>query len=173
MSTSEFAGCEPLTNTAHAIPESEYARRLSERQQQLASVRVLHQRLWTYLIAATWLASLVAWAALSSHLVSALWILLPSVVVLAIIKSLMKNARIHSRVQRIVSFYELGVARLRHQWQGRGIGGEQFRPDNHAYASDLDLFGAGSPCLNYFCTARTGIGPGYAGELVAQPGRMR
>ena len=52
MSTSEFAGREALTNTAHEIPESEYTRRLSERQWQLACIRVLHQRLWTYLIAA-------------------------------------------------------------------------------------------------------------------------
>ncbi len=157
MSTSEFAEREALANIAHDIPESEYARRLSERQRQLASIRGLHQRLWTYLIAAALAGIVVAWAALSSHLVSALWILLPSAVVLSIIQSLTKNARIHSRVQRIVSFYELGVARLRHQWQGRGIGGGQFRPDNHAYASDLDLFGTGS-LFELLCTARTGIG---------------
>ncbi len=168
MSTSEFAGREALTNTAHEIPESEYACRLSGRQRQLASIRVLHQRLWTYLITAALAGIVAAWAALSSHLVSALWILLPSVVVLSIIQSLTKNARIHSRVQWIVSFYELGVARLHHQWQGRGIGGGQFRPDNHAYASDLDLFGTGS-LFELLCTARTGIGRAVLAKWLLNP----
>lgn len=157
MSTSEFSECEASTNTANETPDGEYARRLSEQQRQLAGIRVLHQRLWTYLIVAALAGIVVAWVAFSSHLVSALWILLPSAVVLFINQSLKKNARLHSRVQRIVRFYELGLARLRHQWQGRGVGGEQFRPDRHAYASDLDLFGTGS-LFELLCTARTGIG---------------
>ena len=111
---------------------------------------------------------IVTWAAFSSHSISALWILLPSVFVLAVLKSLTKNARIHSRVQRIVRFYELGVARLRHQWQGRGISGEQFRPDNHLYASDLDLFGAGS-MFELLCTARTGIGGAMLASWLLHP----
>jgi len=157
MSTPEFSECEASTNTANETPDGEYARRLSEQQRQLAGIRVLHQRLWTYLIVAALAGIVVAWVAFSSHLVSALWILLPSAVVLFINQSLKKNARLHSRVQRIVRFYELGLARLRHQWQGRGVGGEQFRPDRHAYASDLDLFGTGS-LFELLCTARTGIG---------------
>jgi predicted ATPase len=168
MSTSEFAGREVLTNTAHESPEIEYARRLSEQQQELRSIGSLHQRLWIYLIVAALAGIVVAWAALSSHLVPAFWILLPSVVVLSMTKSLMKNARIYSRVRRIVSFYELGVARLRHQWQGRGIGGEQFRPDNHAYASDLDLFGTGS-LFELLCTARTGIGQATLAKWLLNP----
>jgi hypothetical protein len=168
MSTSEFAGREALANIAHEIPQGEYARRLGERQRQLASIRGLHQRLWTYLIAAALAGAVVVWAARSSHLVSALWILPPSAVVLSLIQSLTKNARVHGRVQRIVSFYELGVARLRHQWQGRGIGGGQFRPDNHAYASDLDLFGTGS-LFELLCTARTGIGRAVLANWLLNP----
>jgi hypothetical protein len=48
----------------------------------------------------------IAYPMLSSHVISTLWILLPSVVILSIIQSLTKNARAHSRVQRIVSFYD-------------------------------------------------------------------
>ena len=141
MNTSDFAGREALANKAHEIPQSEYARRLSERRRQVASIRALHQRLWTSVIVAVFAGIVVVWASLSSHLISALWMVLPSVVVLSSIQSLRKNAGRHSRVQRIASFYELGVARLRHQWQGRGIGGTEYLPENHAYASDLDLFG--------------------------------
>ena len=93
---------------------------------------------------------------------------MPSVFVLTVLKTLAKNARIHSRVQRIVRFYELGVARLRHQWQGRGISGEQFRPDDHLYASDLDLFGVGS-MFELLCTARTGIGAAMLANWLLHP----
>jgi len=168
MNTSEFAGRETLAGAAHEIPESEYARRLSERKQQLAKIGALHQRLWIYLAVAALSGIVVTWAALSLHLVSALWILLPSVVGLSIIRSLTKNARAHGRVQRIVNFYELGLLRLRHEWQGRGIGGKEFLPDNHIYASDLDLFGEGS-LFELLCTARTGVGRATLANWLLNP----
>ena len=139
------------------VSASEYTWRLERRQRQLADIRVLHQRLWTYLIVVVLAGIVIAYATLSSHLISPLWILLPSAGVLSVIQSLTRNARIHSRVQRIASFYELGVARLRHEWQGKGIDGDDFRPDNHPYASDLDVFGTGS-LFELLCTARTGVG---------------
>jgi Flp pilus assembly protein TadB len=131
MNTSEFAGREALANSVYEIPESEYTRRLGDRQRQLAGIRALHRRLWTYLILAALAGTVVTWAALSSPLVSILWILLPAVVALSIVQSLTRNARLHARVQRIVSFYEIGLGRLGNEWQGRGIGGANFRPESH------------------------------------------
>jgi MutS domain V len=157
MNTSECVGPEALASTAHAIPEIEYARRLGKHKQQLANIRALHQRLWMYLIVAGLAGVVVTWAALSSPLISSLWILLPSVVGLSIIQSLTKNGRAHGGMQRIVSFYDLGLLRLRHEWQGRGIDGKEFLPNNHIYASDLELFGEGS-LFELLCTARTGVG---------------
>ena len=168
MNTSEFVGRETSPGTAHEIPESEYARRLSERKQQLAKISALHQRLWIYLILAASAGIVVTWAALSLHLVSALWILLPSVAGLSIIQSLTKNARAHGRVQRIVNFYNLGLLRLCHEWQGRGIGGKEFLPNNHIYASDLDLFGEGS-LFELLCTARTGVGRATLANWLLNP----
>jgi MutS domain V len=151
-------GAYPVSNdTTHQTPENEYTRRLGDRQQQLADVRALHRRLWTYLIINALAGIAIACSTLSSHSISTLWILLPSVLVLFIFRSLTNNVCNYSRVQRIANFYELGIARLRHQWQGQGIGGEEFRPDKHPYATDLDLFGAGS-LFELLCTARTGIG---------------
>jgi hypothetical protein len=157
MNTSESVGPKALGRTVHEIPESEYVRRLDERKQQLANIRVRHMRLWMYLLVAGLSAFVVTWAALSWHLVSALWILPPSVVGLSIIQSLTKNARAHSRVERIACFYELGLSRLRNEWQGRGIDGKEFLSNNHIYASDLDLFGEGS-LFELLCTARTSSG---------------
>ncbi len=156
-----------LTHTPET-PEGEYTRRLGERRQQLAGVRVLHRRLWTYLIVIALAGVSIAYATLSLHLIPIFWILLPSAAFLSIIQSLTKNARVHSRVQRIVSFYELGVARLCHEWQGRGIGGEEFRRDNHPYAFDLDLFGKGS-LFELLCTARTGVGRAMLASWLLNP----
>jgi hypothetical protein len=149
-------------------PESEYNRRLSKRQEQLMNIRGLHQRLWIYLTGAALVGIVAAWAALSSHLISLVWLLPPMAVVLSILQSLTKNARLHRQMEQIVGFYELGLARLHQQWQGRGIGGERFRPYNHAYASDLDLFGTGS-MFEVLCTARTGIGRAVLANWLLTP----
>lgn len=168
MTTSEFGGPGALAGSGHEIPESEYSRRLNERQRQLAGLRVLHRRGWTCLAVAALTGIVVAFAALALHSVSSLWILLPAVVALSIVQSLTRNARLHARVQRIVRFYELGLGRLHHHWQGRGIPGGEFRPDKHAYASDLDLFGTGS-LFELLCTARTGIGQAMLANWLIKP----
>jgi hypothetical protein len=160
--------CTSVTDTPSEVPESEYAHRLGERQQQLAVIRGLHLRLWTYLIVAAVAGIIIACGFHSSHPISTLWILLPSVVILSVIQSLTKNARVHSRVQRIVSFYEFGVARLHHQWQGRGVDGKAFLPTNHIYAFDLDLFGTGS-LFELLCTARTCVGRAMLANWLLNP----
>ena len=67
----------------------------------------------------------------------------------------------HSRVlaardlaRRAVAWYEHGVQRIRHQWLDCGDQGERFRPAEHAYADDLDIFGRGS-LFQLLSTART------------------
>jgi MutS domain V len=168
MNTAEFAGRDALADSVCEIPESEYTRRLGERQGQLAGIRALHQRLWIYLILAALTTVVVTWAALSSPLVPVLWILPPLVVGLSIVPSLTRNARLHRRMQRIANFCELGLERLHNQWQGRGIGGANFRPESHPYASDLDLFGTGS-LFELLCTARTGIGRAMLANWLIKP----
>jgi hypothetical protein len=142
MNNSKSAGQEVSNVASYETPESEYVRRLQTRQRQLASVEKLHRRLWTYL--------------------------LPSVVALRIFWALGRNARLHRGVGRIVGFCELGIARLRNQWQGRGTGGEELRPATHAFASDLDLFGTGS-LFELLCTARTGIGRAMLANWLLNP----
>src|SRR5947208_14453257 len=148
--------CADSAKAAEQGLASEYVHRLTGREQQLVSIRVRHQHLCAYLIAAAVAVVVVGYLALSSH-VSPLWIFPPLSVLVSILRSLAKSARAHSRVEKIVNFYELGGARLRHQWQGRGLGGKHFLPGDHAYPSDLDLFGSG-PSFELLCSARTGTG---------------
>jgi len=71
-------------STQCEVSTSEYTRRLERRQRQLADIRVLHQRLLTYLIVVVLAGIVTAYATLSWHLISLLWILLPSAGLLSI-----------------------------------------------------------------------------------------
>ena len=162
-----IVGAHASANTAEENPAFEYDRRLKDQEQHLAGLRLLHQRLWTYLIASALAGVIVGYLAISSHL-SPLWILLPLGLIVSIVQSLTKNARVHSRVQKIVRFYQLGTARLSHRWQGCGDGGMEFLPDRHPYASDLDLFGVGS-LFELLCTARTDSGRAMLARWLLNP----
>lgn len=158
------------SNTPLAVPESEYNHRLNEWRRKLTNLRALHHRLWTYLIIVVTGGIAITLATFSFPSISKLWLVLPFVLAASSLQSLARNARSYGRAQRIVNFYHLGIARLRHQWQGRGMSGEEFRPDRHPYASDLDLFGPGS-LFELLCTARTGVGRARLADWLLRPAR--
>jgi hypothetical protein len=163
------AGSPTASNsTSYECPEKEYSCRLKRREEQLAAIRGLHQRLWTYLIGVAIAGLVVTYVALSSNLIPSLWILLPVAMIVYLVRALSKNARTHSTVQRIARFYELGVARLSQQWRGLGTDGKEFLPADHVYAADLDLFGSGS-LFELLCTARTGIGRATLAKWLLRP----
>lgn len=58
---------------------------------------------------------------------------------------------------RIIAFYERGLARLEDRWQGGGESGERFLDSAHPYARDLDIFGRAS-LFEYLSVARTTAG---------------
>ena len=72
---------------------------------------------------------------------------------------------LHARdlARRAVTWYERGLERLDHGWVGRGDGGDRFRPVDHRYADDLDIFGRGS-LFELLATPRT---PGGLETLAA------
>lgn len=145
----------------------EYARRLQERQQQLAALSAKHRRLWAGFIgllsAATGMGALTLWRQFPLA-----WTLPVLAALVMIVRLLTETARAHSRTERTVSFYRSGLARLAHDWQSRGDTGEEFQPRHHLYARDLDLFGEGS-LFEYLCTARTGVGRETLAEWLLNP----
>ena len=85
---------------------------------------------------------------------SAPWL---AVSILAFVPLLFVHARVlnrRDRSMRAAAFYERGIARLTHQWQGSGERGERYRNAGHLYADDLDLFGAGG-LFELLVTSRT------------------
>ena len=87
-------------------------------------------------------------------------------------------AVLHDRVlgriadlNRVLAFYERGMARLHDEWAGTGEAGERFLDPHHAYARDLDLFGRGS-LFELLCTARTHAGEETLAAWLLQPASL-
>jgi hypothetical protein len=96
------------------------------------------------------------------------WLALP---ILTFVPLLFVHARVlnaRDRAMRAAAFYERGLARLTHTWQGSGERGERYRDPDHLYADDLDLFGAGG-LFELLVTTRTRGGEDVLAEWLKAP----
>jgi hypothetical protein len=140
--------------TSAADPRAVYRQRLAFYQNQAAQ----HERrlAWTgnLRFALLVLGFVLFWPTVVWHLASPLWLVLPAAV-FAYLSLLFEQASRRNRsVQRALSFYERGLARLEGRWAGAGPGGDAYLDAAHPYAADLDLFGTGS-VFERLCDART------------------
>jgi hypothetical protein len=148
-----FFGRLPNPILAGGGDEQEHARRLRQYQNELWTLTRRHGNLWGCFATALAATLLMGVLAFRSQIPS--WLaFLPAVASIFAFRSLAATATSHSRVRRLVRFYEDGAARLQGQWHGNGTGGEEYRPKKHPYATDLDLFGDGS-LFELLCSART------------------
>ena len=138
-------------------PAHEYQHRL----QSLHAVELRQRRRDRIFGAAKLLTAIVllvlAVAIIRYHVVSALWLLLPVTVFVALFIFHERVLRILRRCARLRAFYERGLARLEDRWTGTGQSGESYLDADHPYARDLDLFGKGG-LFELLCTARTRAG---------------
>jgi hypothetical protein len=72
------------------------------------------------------------------------------------------------RARSAVAFYERGLARLCHDWIGRGEQGSAYRQPDHLYADDLDIFGRGS-LFELLATTRTRAGQATLARWLLAP----
>jgi hypothetical protein len=131
--------------------EATYRERLAARRDDAERLEARHATLaWARL--AIFFAGVALVAVLGRE--SAPWLALPIVafVPLLFVHARVLNAR--DRAARAAAFYERGLARLTHTWQGSGERGERYRNPDHLYADDLDLFGAGG-LFELLVTTRT------------------
>ncbi|TAN21485.1 MAG: mismatch repair protein [Acidobacteria bacterium] len=146
---------------------AEYARRLEQQRRRRAEGQRLDLRLGLAKLAtvAGWL--ILAWLSLIRHLFAGAWLWLPLALLIFLFWWHDRVIRSRRRAERLASYYERGLARLEDRWSGSGDAGERFRDPQHAYASDLDLFGAGG-LFELLSTARTSMGQEcLAGWLLA------
>ena len=120
-------------------------------------------------------AAVLAWLAWRGVGVSPWWLAVPTTLFVVLVVAHGRVIALHRRAKRSVAFYEWGLARLDHQWVGKGEAGERFLDEAHLYSADLDLFGRGS-LFELLCTARTQAGEETLADWLlapASPGDLR
>jgi hypothetical protein len=134
--------------------EAQYERRLADRRAALAAADRRHVRVSRVRLAIVAAAIVMA---IAGGLPMLPWLLIPFVAFLgvAVFHGVVLNAR--DRAASAVTFYERGLARIRHMWMGHGRTGEGHRPADHVFADDLDVFGRGS-LFELLATTRTQAG---------------
>ena len=140
-----------------ASPESEYRRRLEERR--AAAERARRQAALVSNARLVWFLGGVAcaWQVLGPSAAPGAWLVFAIAGFIALVVVHDRALRRQERAERAVRFYEAGVDRLADRWMGTGPTGEGFLDPAHPYASDLDLFGAGS-LFERLSRARTRVG---------------
>jgi hypothetical protein len=140
-----------------ASPRAEYQRRLEERRRQTVA-QARNERLVGNARLAVFLAGVaLACLVFGTRSLSAWWLLVPAVAFVALLFLYERVTRAWYRAGRAMAFWSAGLARLDHDWMGKGQQGERFLDEHHPYAADLDLFGKGS-LFELLCTARTRSG---------------
>ncbi len=96
------------------------------------------------------------------------WLLIPLgvFVAVAVAHGQLLNAR--DCAASAVAFFDRGLARMAHEWIGKGRRGEVFQPPDHLYAADLDLFGRGS-VFELLATTRTHAGEDTLARWLLRP----
>ena len=72
-------------------------------------------------------------------------------------------------VQRAITFYDHGLARVEDRWHGIGETGARFLDEDHLYARDLDIFGSDS-LFQLISRARTHLGEEVLARWLTTPG---
>ncbi|MGP8243186.1 MAG: MutS-related protein [Bryobacteraceae bacterium] len=138
-------------------PRTVYSELLARRKAEIAKRDAALVRLGYARLALAVAAAIIVWQALSSGLVSILWVLVPIAAFVALLVAHDRLSRALENRRRAERYFTQAMARLDGQWAGTGETGIAYLDAAHPYAHDLDLFGKGS-LFELLSTARTHIG---------------
>jgi hypothetical protein len=139
-----------------ADPRSAYEERLTAHRARAAVLERERTRLGWGRVAVAIVGTALVGVALLGFL-SPWWLMIP---VLGLIGLSVPFGRAGGQLavaKRSAAFHERGLVRVNESWHGKGEAGTAFLDENHLYAADLDIFGAGS-LFERLCEARTRIG---------------
>jgi hypothetical protein len=141
------------------IPRQEYLGRLQARRGLALRKAGQEKRVSNARLAVFALGVVMAVLAAGPEIFSAVWLLAPLAVFLALMVAHERIIQARQRAEGAAAVYERGLERLEDRWAGRGATGERFlrEDERHPYAADLDLFGKGS-LFELLSTARTRAG---------------
>lgn len=145
-----------------------YADRRARHLQVAAEGAVRAGRLAAMRLATFVLLLIVAWLAVVRPGVSPAWVLPPLAAFVALVVLSGRVGRQRRTAERAAAFHARGLARLDGSWPGQGVTGERWRAEQHPYAADLDLFGAGS-LFELLCEARTAAGERTLATWLQEP----
>jgi hypothetical protein len=158
---------EPAAESPGALVRSGYERLLAQRRADATAARRTAARISNARLAVFALGLVLAGVAFGTGRLDPRWLLAPALGFIALVIGHDRVLRRAETRERSVRYYEDGLARLDARFAGRGASGERFRDPEHAYADDLDLFGAGG-LFELLCRARTAAGEAkLAGWLLA------
>ena len=171
--TSSPLSSAPATST-EASPREVYRERLDARSRQLSELDTRRHRCGLFRLLVFALAGATVWFAIQGK--SPSWAI--GIPVAAFIALVWWQSRIEREMEcarRAIGFYERGIARIEHRWQGGGETGERFLDAHHPYSLDLDIFGRGS-LFELLSTARTRGGEAKLAEWLRagdEPAELR
>ncbi len=111
---------------------------------------------------------IVAWLVFGTHSLETGWILLPTLIFVALVIAHDRILRREERASRVRRFFAEGIARLENRWAGQGDAGDRYRDPGHPYAEDLDVFGKGS-LFELLATTRTAPGNDRLATWLREP----
>jgi MutS domain V len=138
-------------------PLTIYSERRRERESDRSRLQKLDRRLSDARLAIFLLGAILAIASWGSGAISPGWVVAPVAGFIALVVGSDNTRRKLEDADRRVSFHAAGIDRLEGRWIGKGPAGDRFARDDHPYARDLDLFGAGG-LFERIGTARTQAG---------------
>ena len=135
-------------------PRRVYQERRAARQTAHAAAERRHHAIGTLRLVGVGIAAVLGIGIVGGAGYSGWWLLAPLAGVFWLGFRLDRIEAERTRLERAISFYDRGLARLDDAWAGTGERGEDFADPQHLYAADLDLFGHGS-LFQRLCAART------------------
>ena len=117
------------------------------------------------------LTAVIAWLAYEQSAISAWWLFIPLLAIVALFAVHARLARQRAFAERGLRYYDRAIDRIRNRWQGKGEPGDRFRDPSHVYAEDLDLFGKGG-LFELLCTARTAAGEDALAQYLLRPATL-
>lgn len=149
-------------------PVDEYSQRLRLREQSKVRWDTGNGRIETARLTLATLFLILAGMSLARGTPSSAWLLLPTVLFLALV---LYHQRIRTRrtlAERAVAYYTQGLERLKGRHQNRYLADTRFADEHHLYGADLDLFGTQS-LYRSLCTARTPMGESTLARWLLAP----
>jgi hypothetical protein len=140
-----------------STPTEEYRQRQQAREATIAYFEKTHRSLGNLRLLLVIAALFIAWWSLYRHELSAWWLLLPLIVFVTVATYHAKVLRKRSLAERAADVYRRGLARIEDRWIGNGQQAKRADAAASLYATDLDLFGAGS-LFELLSQARTCMG---------------